>query len=152
MKRSFIIIALILGSFIISSCKKPEEVNVEETHLYAPANGLAVAMKKASIKMRRLAKAVENNDWDGMDVWAHELKEGIGFNCVELYMIENNDIPNEFTVLCNKFNSAINKLMLSGKKRDANNTSLEFNNLVKSCESCHEGFNKDTETKLDFTG
>ncbi|KHE93599.1 MAG: hypothetical protein SCABRO_00641 [Candidatus Scalindua brodae] len=108
-------------------------------------------MKKASIKMRRLAKAVENNDWDGMDVWTHELKEGIGFNCVELYMIENNDIPNEFTILCNKFNSAINKLMLSGKKHDANNTSLEFNNLVKSCESCHESFNKDAETKLDFT-
>ncbi|MHC4322223.1 MAG: hypothetical protein ACYST3_08110, partial [Planctomycetota bacterium] len=64
----------------------------------------------------------------------------------------NNDIPNEFTVLCNKFNTAINKLMLGSKNHDTCNTSLEFNNLVKSCESCHEGFNKDAETVLDFTG
>ena len=152
MKYLLMIIALILGAFIITSCKKPEETRVEESQTHAPVNGLAVAMKKASIKMRRLAKAVENSDWDGMDVWTHELKEGIGFNCVELYMIENNDIPNEFTILCNKFNTAINKLMLSVKKHDANNSSLEFNNLVNSCESCHEGFNKDAETKLDFTG
>ena len=152
MKYLLIILVLILGPFIITSCKKPEPTRVEVAQAHAPANGLAVAMKKASIKMRRLAKAVKNSDWDEMDVWTHELKEGIGFNCVELYMIENNDIPNEFTKLCNKFNTAINKLMLSGKKHDTNNASLEFNNLVKSCESCHEGFNKDAETKLDFTG
>nr|MBC8548692.1 hypothetical protein [Candidatus Brocadiales bacterium] len=88
MKYLLMIIALILGAFIITSCKKPEETRVEESQTHAPVNGLAVAMKKASIKMRRLAKAVENSDWDGMDVWTHELKEGIGFNCVELYMIE----------------------------------------------------------------
>ena len=150
MKYLLMILALILCSFTISSCRKPEPTRAEKVQ--APDKDLALAMKKASIKMRRLAKAVENNDWDGMDVWTHELKEGIGFNCVELYMIENNDIPNEFTMLCNKFNTAINKLMLSSKKHDTNNTSLEFNNLVNSCESCHEGFNKDTETELDFTG
>ena len=148
MKCFLVIFALVLCSLTFSSCKKPEPSRVEQT----PERGLAVAMKKASIKMRRLAKAVENNDWDEMDVWTHELKEGIGFNCVELYMIENNDIPNEFTKLCNKFNTAINKLMLSGKKQDTNNASLEFNNLVNSCEACHEEFNKDAETELDFTG
>jgi hypothetical protein len=152
MKYLLMILALILGSFIITSCKKPEPTRAEVAQTHTPAKGLAVAMKKASIKMRRLAKAVENDDWDEMDVWTRELKEGIGFNCVELYMIENNDIPNEFTVLCNKFNTAINKLMLGSKNHDTCNTSLEFNNLVKSCESCHEGFNKDAETVLDFTG
>lgn len=100
MKYLFMIFTLILGSFIITSCKKSEPTRVEVAH--ASAKGLAVAMKKASIKMRRLAKAVENNDWDEMDIWTHGLKEGIGFNCVELYMIENNDIPNEFTALCNQ--------------------------------------------------
>jgi hypothetical protein len=152
MKYLLIIFALILGSFVITSCKKPEPTRVEKAQAHVPAKGLVSAMKKASIKMRRLAKAVKNDDWDEMDIWTHELKEGIGFNCVELYMIENNDIPNEFTVLCNKFNTAINKLMLSGKKHDTNNASLEFNNLVNSCESCHEEFNKNTETELDFSG
>lgn len=94
---------------------------------------------------------MENNDWVEMDMWTQELKEGIGFNCVQLYMFENNDISDEFTVLSNKFNSAINKLILCSKKHDAENKNLEFNNLVKSCDACHESFNKDAETKLDFT-
>ncbi len=102
--------------------------------------------------MKQLEKAVENDDWDRMNLWRHDLKEGIGLNGVELYLIENNNILHEFTVLCNKFNSAINKLMLSTKKHDTNNTSLEFNSLVKSCEACHEDFNKDVGTELDFTG
>ncbi len=66
-------------------------------------------------------------------------------------MFENNDIPNEFTVLSNKFNSAINKLILCSKEQDTDNANLEFNNLVNSCKACHKSFNKDAETKLDFT-
>ena len=101
--------------------------------------------------MRRLARAVENNDWVEMDRWAEELKENIGFNCVELYMIENNDVSNEFMVLSSNFNSALNKLILCSKEQDTDNANLEFNNLVKSCDACHESFNKDAKTKLDFT-
>lgn len=157
MKSSLIFLALISGTLFITSCKKPDEVMVEEPQAYTQTNtpenrSLAGAMKKASLQMRRLAKAVKNDDWIEIDTWTRELKQGIGFNCVELYMIENNDIPHEFTILSNKFNSAINKLMLSGKKRDADNAGLEFNNLIKSCDSCHEGFNKGAETKLDFDG
>lgn len=152
MKYLLLILVLILGSFVFSSCKKPEKSRFDEVHLDKPATGMAVAMKKASVQMRRLAKTVEKNDWNGMDDCMHELKDGIGFNCKELYVIESNDIPNEFTMLCNKFNSSINKLMLSGKNHDSNNTSVEFNNLVKSCESCHEGFNKDVNLELEFTG
>ena len=101
--------------------------------------------------MRRLARAVEYNDWVQMDLLTKGLKENIGFNCVELYMIENNDIPHEFTVLSSKFNNALNKLMLCSKDQDTGNANVEFNNLVKSCDACHESFNKDAKTKLDFT-
>lgn len=156
MKYSLIISIIILGiSITTASCKKSEEVKierVEEAQINAPGQGgLAGAMKKASIMMRRLARATENNNWVQMDMWAEELKEGIGFNCVELYMIENNDVSYEFTVLSNKFNSAINKLILCSKKQDTDNADLEFNNLVKSCDACHESFNKDAKKKLDFT-
>ncbi|ODS30721.1 MAG: cytochrome c (CII) [Candidatus Scalindua rubra] len=138
----------------IASCKKPEEVNVErveEIQTYVPKQeDLAGAMKRASIMMKRLARAVEDNDWVKMDMWAHELKEGIGFNCVELYMFENNDIPNEFIMLSDKFNSAINKLILCSKEHDTNNANLEFDRIIKSCDACHESFNKDMEKPLDF--
>lgn len=159
MKYSSILSVLIVGTFIfITSCTKPEEMEIEETKKTEEAEtymtkheGLAQSMKKASLVMRRLAKSVENNDWVEMDMWTQELKEGIGFNCVTLYMIENNDISMRFIVLSNQFNSAINKLILCSKTHDDENTSIEFNNLVKSCDACHDSFNKDAKTPLDFT-
>ncbi len=156
MKYSLIIFAVIIGiSLVTVSCNKSEEVKVEmveEAEVLAPEQGsLAGAMKKASMAMRRLARTVENSDWVEMAKWIEELEENIGFNCVELYMIENSDISNEFMVLSSKFNSALNKLMLCSKEQDSGNTNLEFNNLVKSCDACHESFNKDAKTKLDFT-
>ncbi len=156
MKYSLIILTLILGTLItIASCKKSEEVRVEEVEeLQANVpeqSALAGAMKKASIMMRRLARAVENNNWVEMDMWTQELKEGIGFSCVKLHMIENPHVSEEFTVLSNKFNSAINKLILCSKEQDTINANLEFDNLIKSCDACHESFNKDMEGPLDFT-
>ena len=151
-----IILTLILGTSIsIASCKKSEEVKVErveEAQTYVPRQGgLAGTMKKASLLMKRLSGAVENNDWVEMDMWTQELKEGIGFHCVTLYMIETNDISLEFVMLSNKFNSAINKLILCSKQHDTDNANLEFDNLVKSCDACHESFNKDVEKQLEFT-
>ncbi|MHC4183333.1 MAG: hypothetical protein ACYSR0_08290 [Planctomycetota bacterium] len=156
MKHSLIILTLILGILTtIASCKKSEEVRVEEVEeLQANVpeqSALARAMKKAGITMRRLARAVENNNWVEIDMWTQELKEGIGFSCVKLYMIENPHVSEKFTVLSNKFNSAINKLILCGKEQDTINASLEFDNLIKSCDACHESFNKDMEGPLDFT-
>lgn len=155
-KYSLTIFAVIIGiSIATTSCKKSEEVVIESSEevksLTSEQGSLAGAMKKASRSMRRLSRAVEYNDWAQMDLLTKELKENIGFNCVELYMIENNDIPHEFTVLSSKFNNALNKLMLCSKEQDSKNTNLEFNNLVKSCDACHESFNKDAKTKLDFT-
>ena len=159
MKYSLIILTLILGTLItIASCKKSEEVRVErveeveELQANVPEqSALAGAMKKAAITMRRLSRAVGNNNWVEIDMWTHELKEGIGFSCITLYMIENPQVSEEFSVLGNRFNSAINKLIMCSKRQDRINANLEFDNLIESCDACHESFNKDMEGPLDFT-
>ena len=156
MKYSLIILALILGTLtIITSCNKSEEVKIEEVEeLQADVpeeSALAGAMKRAGTMMRRLSRAVENNNWVEIDMWTHELKEGIGFNCVKLYMIENPHVTEEFSVLSNKFSSAINKLIMCSKRQDRINANLEFDNLIESCDACHESFNKDMKGPLDFT-
>ena len=156
MKYSLIILALILGTLtVIASCNKPEEVRVEgveELQANVPEqSALAGAMKRAGIMMRRLSRAVENNNWVEIDMWTNELKEGIGFSCVKLYMIENPHVTEEFSVLSNKFSSAINKLIMCSKRQDTINANLEFDNLIESCDACHKSFNKDMEGALDFT-
>ena len=159
MKYSLIILALILGTITaIASCNKSEEVRVErveeveELQADVPEqSALAGAMKRAGIMMRRLSRAVENNNWVEIDMWTNELKEGIGFSCVKLYMIENPHVTEEFSVLSNKFDSAINKLIMCSKRQDTINANLEFDNLIESCDACHKSFNKDMEEPLDFT-
>ena len=159
MKYSLIILTLILGTLITTaSCKKSEEVRVERVEEVeelqanvSEQSALAGAMKKAAITMRRLSRAVGNNNWVEIDMWTHELKEGIGFSCITLYMIENPQVSEEFSVLGNKFNSAINKLIMCSKRQDRINANLEFDNLIESCDACHESFNKDMEGPLDFT-
>ena len=156
MKYSLIIFAIFIGiSIVTASCNKSEEVKIERVEnveaLTSDQGSLAGAMKKASRAMRRLARTVESSDWAQMAMWAEELKENIGFNCVELYMIENNDVSNEFMELSSNFNSALNKLISCSKNQDADKANLGFGNLVRSCDACHESFNKDAETKLDFT-
>ncbi|MGR3293422.1 MAG: cytochrome c [Candidatus Scalindua sp.] len=154
MRHSLIALVIILGIFIITTfCKTTEGVEikkVENVTKVSEGNSLSAAGKKASLEMRRLSRAAGSNDWTKMDMWLQELKHGMGFNCMKLYMIENHNIPDEFVELSNKFNSAINKLILCGKKQDTENVNLEFDNLVKSCDACHESYNKDAEG-LDFT-
>lgn len=146
MKHLLLILIMAFGtsSFIVS-CKKSEDVNVGKIEEIgntqtSEEKGLSKAMKQASGIMRRLSRAVENNDWVEIDMWTQELKEGIGFECVELYMIENNDISNEFVALSNNFNNAINKLILSGKQHDVSVSGVEFSRLKNSCDACHEKY------------
>ncbi len=153
MKYSLMIFAIFIGiSIVTASCKKSEEVKIERVENADTNHGsLAGAMKKASMAMRRLARTVEKSDWAQMAMWAEDLKENIGFNCVELYMIENNDVSNEFMELSSNFNRALNKLISCSKNQNTDKANLEFGKLVRSCDACHESFNKDAETKLDFT-
>lgn len=153
MKSSLILFVFITGILIvIASCKKPDEVEIEDANVYTPLQGdLARSMKKASLLMRRLSKAIKNNDWVETDMWTQELKDGIGNSCVTQYMIENNDISLRFIMLSNQFNSAVNKLMSASKKHYSERAKLEFNNIVYTCDACHDIFNKDAEGKLDFS-
>ncbi len=152
MKYSLIYLVLILCTLaLISSCKKPDEVKIKKPEYTLLQDDLARSMKKASLVMRRLSKAVKDNDWVETDMWTQELKEGIGFSCVTLHMIENNDISIRFIMLSNQFNSAINKLILCSKNHDTDSSNIEFNNLVKSCDACHDSFNKDALGQLDFS-
>ncbi len=120
MKYSLTIFAVIFGmSIFTASCKKSEEVEIERVEevqtLTSEHASLAGAMKKASRAMRRLARAVEYNDWVQMDLLTAELKENIGFNCVELYMIKNSDVSKQFMILSSKLNSALDKSTLFSK-------------------------------------
>ena len=156
MKYSLVIFATFIGiSIVTASCKKSEEVKIERIKnvdtLTSDHDSLAGAMKKASRAMRRLARTIENRDWVEMAKWTEEIKENIGFNCVELYMIENNDVSNEFMELSSNFNSALNKLISCSKSQDTDKANIGFGNLVRSCDACHESFNRDAEAKLDFT-
>jgi CRISPR/Cas system CSM-associated protein Csm2 small subunit len=156
MKYSLVIFATFIGiSIVTASCKKSEEVKIERIKnvdtLTSDHDSLAGAMKKASRAMRRLARTIENRDWVEMAKWAEEIKENIGFNCVELYMIENNDVSNEFMELSSNFNGALNKLISYSKSQDTDKANIGFGNLVMSCDACHESFNRDAEAKLDFT-
>ena len=156
MKYSLVIFATFIGiSIVTASCKKSEEVKIERIKnvdtLTSDHDSLAGAMKKASRAMRRLARTIENRDWVEMAKWTEEIKENIGFNCVELYMIENNDVSNEFMELSSNFNGALNKLISYSKSQDTDKANIGFGNLVRSCDACHESFNRDAEAKLDFT-
>ena len=156
MKYSLVIFATFIGiSIVTASCKKSEEVKIERIKnvdtLTSDHDSLAGAMKKASRAMRRLARTIENRDWVEMAKWTEEIKENIGFNCVELYMIENNDVSNEFMELSSNFNGALNKLISCSKSQDTDKANIGFGNLVRSCDACHESFNRDAEAKFDFT-
>ena len=154
MRYSLIALAIILGIFIVTTSWKitegVEKERVGNVVKLSDGDSLSAAGKKASLEMRRLSRAVAGNDWDKMVMWLKELKQGMGFNCMKLYMIENHNVPYEFAELSNKFNSAINKLLLCSAKQDAENTNHEFDNLVKSCDACHQSYNKDAE-RLNFS-
>jgi hypothetical protein len=67
---------------VFSSCKK-----VEEIHAYmSEEESLGRAMKRTSRDTRRLARALESGDWIEIEMWAVELKQGIGVSCVNLYI------------------------------------------------------------------
>jgi hypothetical protein len=118
--------------------------SVEEVQTETPEEGdLAREMKKAAMIMKRLERAVDDNDWVEVDMWTEEIKEGIGSRCVALYKTEHKWISSEFVGLHKKFVSAINRLILCSKEHDSAHLKLEFNRLIKSCDDCHEVFDED---------
>ncbi len=56
-------------------------------------------MKKTSRDTRRLARALESKDWIEIEMWANELKQGIGVSCVDLYIKNHPGVSAEFIML-----------------------------------------------------
>ncbi len=129
----------------IISCKEAAEVVVDDEEIQAYMSDeetLKLAMKRTSRDTRRLAKALESKDWIEIEMWANELKQGIGVSCVNLYIKNHPGVSGEFLILGDRFYNASNRLILSCKKRDAEIADAQFGKMLKSCETCHEGYKK----------
>jgi hypothetical protein len=148
-KQFLIMCVIIVGMFMtFVSCKKPQEVEVEEIDAYmSEEENLGQAMKKTSRDTRRLARALESRDWIEIEMWAGELKQGIGVSCVNLYIKNHPGVSGEFIILGDRFYNAVNRLILSCKDRDSRVADAEFNRMIKSCDDCHAGYKKKKEDK-----
>jgi hypothetical protein len=139
----FLFMSIVLTGLI--SCKRAVEVAVydEEIQAYmSDEETLKLAMKKTSRDTRRLANALESRDWIEIEMWANELKQGIGVSCVNLYIKNHPGVSGEFLILSDRFYNASNRLILSCKKRDTEIADALFGKLIESCETCHEGYKK----------
>ncbi len=133
------------------SCNKSDEVPIQEEEIKAymsEKETLEQAMKKTSKDVRRLARAIESRDWIEIEMWANELKQGIGVSCVNLYVKNHPGVTAEFIIQGNRFYNSTNRLILSCKKRDAEIADAQFDKILKSCDTCHEGY-KDKENVSD---
>ncbi len=133
------------------SCNKSDEVPIHEEEIKAymsEKETLEQAMKKTSKDVRRLARAIESRDWIEIEMWANELKQGIGVSCVNLYVKNHPGVTAEFIIQGNRFYNSTNRLILSCKKRDAEIADAQFDKMLKSCDTCHEGY-KDKENVSD---
>ncbi len=150
--RQFILLIIICATcFCLASCKKTEEVKVEKVSTsHARDETLEKAMKSASRDLRRLSGAIEGRDWVEIEMWTKELKEGIGYSCVELYMAEHRGISSEFVIKGSQFYDAVRKLTASCKEHDVEAIDPEFNRLLKTCDDCHDIFKEKEDLPLIF--
>ena len=139
----FLFMSIVLTGLI--SCKRAVEVAVDDEEIQAYMSDeetLKLAMKKTSRDTRRLANALESRDWIEIEMWANELKQGIGVSCVNLYIKNHPGVSGEFLILSDRFYNASNRLILSCKKRDTEIADAQFVKMIESCETCHEGYKK----------
>ncbi|MDR4504683.1 MAG: hypothetical protein MRK01_07825 [Candidatus Scalindua sp.] len=135
----------------LSACNKSEEIkDAEKSPSFAAEsdpgeNSLKNAMKKTSRDVRRLSKALEKKDWVEIEMWAEELKRGIGASCVNLYIKNHSGASGEFIILGDRFYNAANKLTISCQNHDIQAAHTEFNMMLKSCDDCHEGYKESRE-------
>ncbi len=148
--EKFLIFFLIMSVTVVGlfSCNKTEKVPIQEEEIKAymsEKETLEQAMKKTSKDVRRLARAIESRDWIEIEMWANELKQGIGVSCVNLYIKNHPGVTAEFIILGDRFYNSTNRLILSCKKRDVEIADAQFEKMLKSCDMCHEGY-KDKES------
>jgi hypothetical protein len=143
--KTLLILFMPVALMGIISCKEAVEVAVNEEEIQAYMSDeetLKLAMKRTSRDTRRLAKALESKDWIEIEMWANELKQGIGVSCVNLYIKNHPGVSGEVLILSDRLYNASNRLILSCKKRDAEIADAQFGKMIKSCETCHEGYKK----------
>ncbi len=152
MKKLLIILIIMCVMFIgLVSCKKPEEVAVEVTYTSEKKDEtLGQAMKNASRDLRRLSRSIENRDWVEIEMWTKELKEGIGYSCVELYMKEHRGVSSEFVIMGSRFFDAVRNLTSFCKEHNAETIDAEFNRLLTTCDDCHEIYKEEEELPLSL--
>jgi hypothetical protein len=107
-------------------------------------------MKNASRDLRRLSRSIENRDWVEIEMWTKELKEGIGYSCVELYMKEHRGVSSEFVIMGSRFFDAVRNLILLCKEHNAETIDAEFNRLLTTCDDCHEIYKEEEELPLSL--
>ncbi len=153
-KQLLILLIIIYVTIVgLISCKKVEEVKVENTHTdieHEKDKTLEDAMKRASRDLRRLSGSVEDRDWVEIEMWTKELKEGIGYSCVELYMAEHRGISSEFVVLGSRFYDSIRTLILSCKEHNVETIDSEFSGVLKTCDDCHDIYKDIEDLPLGF--
>ncbi len=150
MKQLLTILFIMCVTFtVLNSCKKAEEVKVEKTSTsHARDETLGKAMKRASRDLRRLSNSIEGRDWVEIEMWTKELKEGIGYSCVELYMAEHRGISSEFVILGSRFYDAVRKLTASCKEHDVTAIDPGFNRLLSTCDDCHDIYKEKEDLPL----
>ena len=149
MKQIILLIIICTIFSGLTSCKKTEEVKVEKTPTsHARDDTLEKAMKSASRDLRRLSGAIEGRDWVEIEMWTKELKEGIGYSCVELYMAEHRGISSEFVIKGSQFYDAVRKLTVSCKEHNVEVIDSEFNRLLKTCDDCHDIYKEKEDLPL----
>ncbi len=148
--KQLILLVIICATFSgLTSCKKAEEIKVEKTSTsHARDETLEKAMKSASRDLRRLSGAIEGRDWVEIEMWTKELKEGIGYSCVELYMAEHRGISSEFVIRGSQFYDAVRKLTVSCKEHNVEDIDSEFNRLLMTCDDCHDIYREKEELPL----
>ena len=150
MRQLFIIVIIMCATFSgLTSCKKTEEVEIGKMPTSnARDDTLEKAMKSASRDLRRLSGAIEGRDWVEIEMWTKELKEGIGYSCVELYMAEHRGISSEFVIKGSQFYDAVRKLTVSCKEHNVEVIDSEFNRLLKTCDDCHDIYKEKEDLPL----
>ncbi len=152
MKKILIILVIVCVMFTgLISCKKQEEVAVGVTYTSEKKDEtLGQAMKSASRDLRRLSRSIENRDWVEIEMWAKELKEGIGYSCVELYMKEHRGVSSEFVIMGSRFYDSLRNLNLLCKEHDTETIDVEFNRLLTTCDDCHEVYKEKEDLPLSL--
>ncbi len=148
--KQLILLIIICATFSgLTSCKKTEEAKVEKTSTsHTRDDTLGKAMKRASRDLRRLSNSIEGRDWVEVEMWTKELKEGIGYSCVELYMAEHRGISSEFVIMGSRFYDAIRKLTVSCKEHDVETIDSKFNRLLSTCDDCHDIYKEKEDLPL----